>query len=170
MHCKDAPRYVYRKFRKSPTKQFLEIAFKFSRNISLCFRIPLYFKSMQHTICFFPNSQFLVFVLFAKNIYLPILYCRKDISFVPIHPIHFSSGCSRISIAMKTDLHPDGVYTYIGMGKIRCQKRYFRDRVSALRRYTVVALTIGCKIYEIWECILQAHHFKRQLLKIPRFG
>ena len=29
MHCKDAPRYVSRKFRKSLTKQFLEVAYIF---------------------------------------------------------------------------------------------------------------------------------------------
>ena len=45
--------------------------FKFRLNTSLCFRIPLYFNSMQYTICF---SQIVNFLL---------LFCSLKISICP---------------------------------------------------------------------------------------
>ena len=40
MHCKDAPRYVYRKFRKSPAKKFSEVAY--NQHPELYFSISRY--------------------------------------------------------------------------------------------------------------------------------
>ena len=44
MHCKDAPRYVSRKFHKSLAKQFLEIAIKQNSNIPPNTRLDLQYS------------------------------------------------------------------------------------------------------------------------------